>query len=51
MRLLLKQKMFSLLDSYDIYDENGQKAYTVKVILPLATACTYMTLWGMNRPI
>ena len=30
MRLLLKQKMFSLLDSYDIYDENGNKAYTVK---------------------
>ena len=37
MRLLLKQKMFSLLDSYDIYDENGQKAYTMQ--------------WVMNKPI
>ena len=27
MRLVLKQKMFSFLDSYDIYDENEKVAH------------------------
>ncbi len=30
MKLLFKQKMFSWLDSYDIYYEDGSVAYTVK---------------------
>lgn len=30
MKLLFKQKMFSWFDSYDIYDENGNKYFTVK---------------------
>ena len=30
MRLLFKQRFFSWLDSYDIFDENGNTVYTVK---------------------
>lgn len=30
MRLLFKQRMFSWLDSYDIYNEQGETVYTVK---------------------
>ena len=30
MRLLLKQRVFSWLDSYDIYDEAGNTVFTVK---------------------
>lgn len=30
MKLLFKQRFFSWLDSYDIYDENGQVAYSVE---------------------
>lgn len=30
MKLLFKQRLFSWFDSYDIYDEAGQTAYTVK---------------------
>ena len=30
MKLLFKQRMFSWFDSYDIYDEAGMTAYTVK---------------------
>lgn len=30
MKLLIKQKVFSLTDSYDIYDEYENKKYTVK---------------------
>ena len=30
MRLLFKQRLFSLFDSYDIYDEDGNTVYTVK---------------------
>lgn len=30
MKLLFKQRFFSWLDSYDIYYENGEVAYTVK---------------------
>lgn len=30
MKLLFKQRFFSLLDSYDIYDESGAVVYTVK---------------------
>ncbi|MDD2993545.1 MAG: LURP-one-related family protein [Pygmaiobacter sp.] len=35
MRLLFKQRLFSWLDSYDIYDEVGNTAYTVKGRLAL----------------
>ena len=30
MRLLIKQRVFSWTDSYDIYGENGEKKYFVK---------------------
>lgn len=30
MKLLFKQRMFSWLDSYDIFDENGNTVFTVK---------------------
>ena len=30
MKLLLKQRLFSWLDSYDVYNEEGQTVYTVK---------------------
>lgn len=30
MKLLFKQRFFSWLDSYDIYDENGNTVYTVE---------------------
>ena len=30
MKLLIKQRVFSWSDSYDIYDENGNKKYFVK---------------------
>ena len=30
MKLLFKQRFFSWLDSYDIFDESGQTVYTVK---------------------
>ena len=30
MRLLFKQRLFSWFDSYDIYDEDGNTAYTVR---------------------
>lgn len=30
MKLLFKQRVFSWLDSYDVYDENGNKVYEVK---------------------
>lgn len=30
MRLYFKQRLFSWLDSYDIFDESGRTAYTVK---------------------
>ena len=30
MRLIFKQRLFAWFDSYDIYDEQGQTAYTVK---------------------
>ena len=30
MKLLFKQRFFSWLDSYDIYDEAGRPVYTVK---------------------
>ena len=30
MKLLFKQKMFSWLDSYDIYNEQGEVVFTVK---------------------
>lgn len=33
MKLLIKQRVFSWTDSYDIYDEGGQKKYFVKAEL------------------
>ena len=36
MKLILKQKMFSLLDSFDVYGEDGSIAYKVKGELALA---------------
>ncbi len=33
MRMLFKQRFFSWMDSYDIYDENGNTLYTVKGVL------------------
>ena len=30
MKLLFKQRLFSWFDSYDIYNENGDKVYTVE---------------------
>ncbi len=30
MKLLFKQRLFSWLDSYDIYDENGETVFTVE---------------------
>ena len=30
MKLLFKQRLFSWLDSYDIYDETGRVVYVVK---------------------
>lgn len=30
MKYLFKQKMFSILDKYDIFDESGDVAYTIK---------------------
>ena len=33
MRMLFKQRFFSWLDSYDIYDEDGNTLYTVKGVL------------------
>ncbi len=35
MKLLFKQRFFSWLDSYDIYDENGNTVYTVEGKLSL----------------
>ena len=36
MKLLLKQRIFSLLDSYDIYNEQDEVEYQVKSILDLS---------------
>lgn len=33
MRMLFKQRFFSWLDSYDIYDDDGNTLYTVKGVL------------------
>ena len=30
MKLLIKQRVFSWTDTYDVYDENGGKKYFVK---------------------
>ena len=30
MRLLIRQRVFSWSDTYDIYDENGEEKYFVK---------------------
>lgn len=33
MRLLIKQKVFALTDSYNVYDERGERRYTVEAAL------------------
>jgi len=33
MKLLFKERLFSWLDSYDVYDENGDIIFTVKGVL------------------
>ncbi len=33
MKLLFKQRLFSWLDSYDVYDEDGNTVYSVKGVL------------------
>ena len=44
MKLLFKQRLFSWLDSYDIYDENEQTVYVVKDNLPLDTVSIFF-MW------
>ncbi len=36
MRLLIKQRVFSWTDSYDVYDEEGNPKYFVKAEFPVA---------------
>lgn len=44
MRLLIKQRVFSWTDSYDVYDENENAKYFVKAeFSPWDTSYTYMT--------
>ena len=43
MKLLFKQRIFSWLDSYDIYDENENTVYTIKGQLSWGIAWRYMT--------
>ena len=33
MKLLMKQRVFSWTDTYDVYDEAGNKKYFVKALL------------------
>ena len=43
MKLLFRQRFFSWLDSYDIFDEYGNTAYQVEGRLPGAIACKFST--------
>ena len=42
MKLLFKQRLFSWLDSYDIYDENEQTVYVVRGQLAIDTASIFL---------
>ena len=46
MRLLFKQRFFSWLDSYDIYDESGATVYTVKGQLAWGHCLKIFDAWG-----
>ena len=49
MRLLIKQRVFSWTDSYDVYDENENAKYFVKAeFYSLDTSYTYMTEMIVN---
>ena len=40
-RMRFRQRLFSWLDSYDIYNETGETLYTVEGKLAWGTACTF----------
>ena len=42
MKLLFKQRLFSWLDSYDIYDENEQTVYVVKGQLAIGHCLNFL---------
>ena len=46
MKLLFKQRIFSWLDSYDIYNEQGEKVYTVKGELAWGHCLKIMDQYG-----
>lgn len=46
MKLLFKQRLFSWLDSYDIYYENGEVAYTVRGQLSWGHKFAVYDSWG-----
>lgn len=46
MKLLFKQRFFSVLDSYDIYSEDGSVAYTVKGKLSFSHRLTVYSAQG-----
>ena len=46
MKLLVKQRVFSWTDSYDVYDENENAKYFVKA--EFDTGCMYMIWQGTN---
>ncbi len=48
MKLLFKQRIFSWLDSYDIYNEQGEKVYTVKGELAWGHCLKIMDQYGKN---
>ncbi len=49
MRLLIKQRVFSWTDSYDVYDENENPKYFVKAeFFSLGHSCMYTTEITMN---
>lgn len=48
MKLIFKQRLFSLLDSYDIYDQFGNTVYTVKGKLSLGHKLNIMDKNGVH---
>ena len=46
MKLIFKQRLFSWLDSYDIYDEDGNTVYTVKGQVSLGHCLNIMDASG-----
>lgn len=48
MKLLFKQRVFSWLDSYDIYDEQGNTVYTVKGKLDWGHCLKIYDVYGME---